>query len=96
MAWGRRCELGCESWPDEPVFQKCPECGGPTKRWKNLDPIDHDEAESIAKHKAFERFYEDHCRRLGIPVAGPLGDDLPAHGTAVVETGSALVPSRPS
>lgn len=80
MAWGRRCDLGCESWPDELIYQKCPECGGPTTRFRNLHPMDNDEARSVLRHKTFERYYEDHCARRGQAVDGPLTspDDLEA------------------
>lgn len=72
MAWGRRCELGCESWPDEALYAQCPECGEPTKRFRNLDPIAPDEAQSRLLHIQFEKFYERRCKLLGIPVDGPL------------------------
>jgi hypothetical protein len=92
MAWGRRCEIGCESWPDDDRYKICPLCKDPAPRYKNLTPMDA----SAARHREFEVFYREHCERLGIPVDGPLRDDLPAHGTAVVATDSALVPSRSS
>ncbi len=69
---GRRCDLGCESWPDELIYQKCPVCGEPTARYTNLNPVDPDEARSVIRHKAFERFYEVHCQKKGQPVEGPL------------------------
>lgn len=68
MAWGRRCEIGCESWPDDKAYETCPKCDEPAKRYKNLTPLD----ESEAKHEAFEVFYAKRCERLGIPVDGPL------------------------
>ena len=75
MAWGRRCELGCESWPDESDFDFCPSCGEPTVRYSNLTPLDADEAHSLRRHAAFERYYEGYCNRRGITVDGPLPDD---------------------
>lgn len=72
MAWGRRCDMGCESWPDEMIYQKCPLCGEATTRFANLQPKDPEDARSVLRHQAFERFYEEHCRKRGIPVEGPL------------------------
>lgn len=54
MAWGRRCDLGCESWPDDDKYKKCPVCGDKTTRYTNLDPI----SEEDAAHVLFEHFYE--------------------------------------
>lgn len=85
MAWGRRCAIGCESWPDELIYQKCPECGEPTERISNLSPIHPEEGRSILRHKAFERFYEDHCRKKGQPVEGPLPSVLDAPGAMTPE-----------
>jgi hypothetical protein len=71
MAWGRRCEIGCESWPDEDQYKACPLCGDPAERYGNLEPL----SPSEAKHRVFEAFYEQHCHDLGIPVDGPLHED---------------------
>jgi hypothetical protein len=72
MAWGRRCENGCGSWPDDTAYAKCPKCDEPAKRYSNLTPLDDDEARSIRLHIAFDEFYEKRCARLGIPVEGPI------------------------
>jgi hypothetical protein len=69
---GRRCDLGCESWPDADEFSKCLRCGGPTTRYSNLQPLSLAEARSIKRHVEFERFYEDRCKRLGVPPSGAL------------------------
>lgn len=63
MAWGRRCDLGCESWPDADDYKRCPECGGETTRYSNLRPMDDDEAASAKAHKEFETFYEVYDRK---------------------------------
>ena len=76
MALGRRCDLGCESWPDEALYTRCPRCGNPTERFTNLSPLDSDEAASILSHIEFDRYYERRCARLGIPVNGPLPEAL--------------------
>lgn len=55
MAWGRRCDLGCESWPDDKRYDKCPSCGRETTRYSNLRPLDKLEA----LFAEFEAFYED-------------------------------------
>lgn len=72
MAWGRRCELGCESWPDKAMYSKCPECGEPTTRYSNMSPLPDEEAESILLHKQFEAYYERWCIQRNQPVEGPL------------------------
>lgn len=74
MAWGRRCDLGCESWPDDVLYKRCPECGEPTTRYSNLRPMPRDEARSILLHKEFDKFYEKRCAKLGIAADGPLPD----------------------
>jgi hypothetical protein len=56
MAWGRRCDFGCESWPDDDHYKTCPSCGKETTRYSNLRPLDRTEA-LIAE---FEAFYEDY------------------------------------
>lgn len=72
MAWGRRCDNGCESWPDNEEFKVCPKCDEETKRFSNLQPLDLDEARSIKAHIDFDAYYERRCARLGVPVEGPL------------------------
>ena len=69
----RRCDIGCESWPDEPIFGHCAVCGESTTRFSNIDPtVDRDEARSLKLHELFEKYYERRCLKLGIPVDGPL------------------------
>ena len=72
MALGRRCSIGCETWPDEAVYARCPVCGEETTRYKRVTPLDADEARSILLHAEFEKYYEKRCKSLGIPVEGPL------------------------
>lgn len=64
------------SWPDDKKYAKCPQCDGPTNRFTNLEPMPEDEAESLVSHLKFERFYEAHCTARGVPVEGPLKDEL--------------------
>jgi hypothetical protein len=90
MAWGRRCELGCESWPDKAIYNPCPTCGEQTTRYKNLTPLPDDEAQSILSHVQFERYYEKRCARRGVPVEGPL-PERKSTSLAVVHR-----PARPS
>jgi hypothetical protein len=52
MAWGRRCEIGCETWPDESTYTTCPSCGEKTTRYSNLSPLDAAEARSLRVHGA--------------------------------------------
>jgi hypothetical protein len=72
MALGRRCDTGCESWPPDSEFVRCPQCGEPTTVYNNLQPLDLDEAISIKRHLDFEAKYERHCEALGQGVDGPL------------------------
>lgn len=75
MAIGRRCSLGCESWPDEALFTTCPQCGEPTQRMRNLHPLAADEAHNVLAHYEFEKFYVRYCRQRGQRVEGPLLDE---------------------
>lgn len=73
MPWGRRCEIGCESWPDnKEEYEFCPICGQETRRWSNLLPLDEDEAKVAKARLEFEAYYEKHCEDLGQTVEGPL------------------------
>lgn len=71
----RRCAIGCESWPDQPIFTICSHCGEQTRRIRNAEPtISFEEARSIKLHELFELYYERRCAVKGIPVEGPLVD----------------------
>lgn len=72
MAWGRRCDLGCESWPDDAEYKVCPICSCEAPRFSNLRPLDKKEAAKAKARIEFEVFYEKHCEELGQPVEGPL------------------------
>lgn len=75
MAWARRCALGCETWPDELLYKKCPVCGEETGRFSNADGyeiVDEETALSLKAHAEFEEFYERRCRDRGVPTDGPL------------------------
>jgi hypothetical protein len=72
MAYGRRCGIGCESWPDDDEYAVCPRCGEETERYRNLNPLDEDEARSIKLHLEFEEFYEARCAERGVTVDGEL------------------------
>lgn len=54
---GRRCDLGCESWPADDEFELCPICGQPTTRYSNLYPLALDEALAIKLRLDFDDFY---------------------------------------
>ena len=54
---GRRCQIGCESWPDDDAYDMCPRCGEPTTRYTNLRPLDVFEAHAIASRLDFEDYY---------------------------------------
>jgi hypothetical protein len=72
MAWGRRCDLGCESWPDDDIYETCPVCGEPAERFSNLRPLSEKDARSLRLHLAFEEFYADWCNDVGQPSDGLL------------------------
>lgn len=55
MALGRRCDIGCLTWPDDPAYKTCPVCGEKTKRYRGVKPADADE---VAQAK-FEAFYKE-------------------------------------
>lgn len=77
MAWGRRCDMGCESWPNDSVkYGVCPQCGMETSCFSNLHPLTKDEAEQRVKEIEFERVYEEHCARLGQTVDGPIDGEV--------------------
>ena len=63
MAFGRRCDPGCESWPDDEDYKRCPKCGLKTTRFSNLTPLDEDEAAELASKLRFEHFYEVYDRK---------------------------------
>jgi hypothetical protein len=75
MAFGRRCSLGCESWPDDDKYNSCEVCGEKTKRYRNLSPLDEDEANSRVQNIRFDAYYEKRCAERGIPVSGPFPPD---------------------
>lgn len=70
--------MGCESWPDQILYQRCPICGEETQRFSNGRPLPDDEAELKLSHIEFEKHYERHCALRGQPLDGPLypNDDI--------------------
>lgn len=54
---GRRCAMGCETWPDETEYLSCPICREPTKRYRGVDPMPGKEAKSAKNHGDFEHYY---------------------------------------
>lgn len=69
----RRCSIGCESWPDNPIFTLCLHCREATDRVADIEPtIEFEEARSLVLHDLFERFYVRHCAQQGIAGDGPL------------------------
>lgn len=59
---GRRCEVGCETWPDDDQYERCPGCGKPTRRYRNMTPLD----DSEARRAAFEYFYVEWDKRPAV------------------------------
>lgn len=92
---GRRCHIGCETWPDEDDYEICPICTKPTKRYRNVAPLDEIEA----RYAAFEAFYEEWDKRPKVrlqetpeealrweslyPGGKPLPEDQPKKGAKV-------------
>lgn len=70
--WGRRCDLGCESWPDHNDYGVCAVCGEETTRYSNLLPISDEDAEILKRQLDFEAYYENYCDRVSRPADGPL------------------------
>ena len=60
MALGRRCDLGCETWPDDSKYKVCPECGEQTKRFRGVTPLTEEEALPLR----FEAFYKEWDERM--------------------------------
>lgn len=55
MALGRRCDIGCLTWPDDNKYKVCPICGEPTTRYRGVTVADDDEINNAY----FEAFYEE-------------------------------------
>jgi hypothetical protein len=72
MGLGRRCSLGCETWPNTEEYALCPQCGSPTSKFRGVEPLDEEEARSLKLHFEFEKFYEKWCRDREQPLEGPL------------------------
>lgn len=62
-AAGRRCDLGCESYPDDVAYKTCLVCGEPTRRLNNAWPMPADEAHTKLMRAKFEQWLDDHNRR---------------------------------
>lgn len=60
MALGRRCDTGCESWPDSDRYKTCPVCGEEATRFKNLQPLTQQEANQREFELYYERWNEQH------------------------------------
>lgn len=52
---GRRCDIGCMTWPDDKKYNPCPICGEKTTRYRGVTVDDEDEI----NHALFEAFYEN-------------------------------------
>lgn len=63
------------------LYAKCPICGEKATRYRDVEPLDDDEARSIKLEHEFNAYYEKRCQRLGIESDGPLppeyADSLP-------------------
>lgn len=59
--------MGCQTWPDSDDFKVCPQCGDATRRYRGVQPLSLEEAESVVKHIDFELYYDNWCARNNVP-----------------------------
>ena len=79
--------MGCATWPDKPIYSKCPLCCEATSRTSNVSPIEDSEAErylrlyledekklrtSAQRTRDFERYYAARCAERDITSDGPI------------------------
>lgn len=57
---GRRCDQGCESWPDDDRYKFCFLCGEKTTRYSNLQPLTIEEANRVEFDLYYKRWDEQH------------------------------------
>lgn len=55
---GRRCAMGCQSWPDDEAYATCPICEELTRLYRGINPLSEKDAASLANKANFERYYE--------------------------------------
>lgn len=61
MALGRRCAIGCLTWPDEKnKYGTCPVCGEKTTRYRGVTVADEDEINAAL----FEAHYREYDERM--------------------------------
>jgi hypothetical protein len=58
-AIGRRCSMGCETWPDTDEYSLCPICDNDTKRFRGVEPLLDQVALSKKCHAEFQRYYKN-------------------------------------
>ena len=55
----RHCSTCSIDWPNnQPEYGRCPKCEGHTDLLTDGNPLDLDEARSLANHHKFERYWE--------------------------------------
>ncbi len=70
-----RCSTCSIDWPMKPPYRNCIGCGEPTSGMSRVEPLDDDEAQYLANHFRFERYYA--ARELKQPEQAT---ELPAPG----------------
>lgn len=55
---GRRCAMGCETWPAAADFALCPTCKGPTRLYRGVHPLPAEDAKRLLRLAQFEDFYD--------------------------------------
>jgi hypothetical protein len=83
IQFGRRCAMGCETWPDDDEYAICPTCRSETKRYKGVKPLSKKEARTLKRQAEFESYYatqhepdltpltDEDCAALGITIVHP-------------------------
>lgn len=77
--WGRRCDIGCESWPDSDDYNVCPVCGEETTRYGNVVPLSEQDARELRSAMLFKEFYAKYCDRKSQAEEGDLEPTMEQH-----------------
>jgi hypothetical protein len=76
---GRRCPMGCETWPADEKYKHCPICGEGTRLSRGVAALDPEEARIKKAYADFESYYNDihepdlrpltvaECQALNVP-----------------------------
>lgn len=73
---GRRCSIGCQTWPNDPEYAECPVCGEPTRIYRGVHPISQEEAQKALRRAEFEDFYENEWTPDETPITDEELEDM--------------------